>query len=101
MLACLRQQKARDLALYRKKVLLKWVFNFFKNKIYTFHVFGFIVVCQGVIFPTAFAPRIDKERRIPFLPDDPYVLISSKRFNAVPIIAGLTEHEAAYCAACI
>ena len=42
-----------------------------------------------------FGPRVDIERKSPFLPDYPKALIKEKRFNAVPIITGLTRNEGA------
>ena len=45
------------------------------------------------MYPVAFGPRIDKERDSPFLPDDPEKLVTLGQFNAVPLIAGLTQNE--------
>ena len=45
------------------------------------------------MYPVAFGPRIDLERNIPFLPDDPFKLMIEKRFNQVPMIVGLNSDE--------
>lgn len=41
-----------------------------------------------------FGPRMDTERKNPFLPAEPRNLIKEKRFNSVPIIMGLMQNEA-------
>lgn len=46
-------------------------------------------------YPIAFGPRIDVERKMPFLPDDPRNLIRQKRINSVPLIAGVNRNEGA------
>ena len=43
-----------------------------------------------------FGPRLDKERKNPFLPAEPRTLIKEKRFNSVPIIMGLMQNEASF-----
>lgn len=45
------------------------------------------------IFPVAFGPRIDSERKSPFFPDNPRKLITEKRFYSVPFITGVTQNE--------
>lgn len=40
-----------------------------------------------------FGPRVDPERPSPFLPDKPHKLVKQKRFNSVPLIAGVTQNE--------
>lgn len=48
------------------------------------------------MFPIAmFHPRLDAERKNPFLPEDPLKLIEQKRFNAVPFMTGVTQNEGA------
>jgi hypothetical protein len=46
-------------------------------------------------YPIAFGPRIDIERKSPFLPGDPRKLMESKQINSVPIISGLNKNEGA------
>ena len=46
-------------------------------------------------YPVAFGPRIDIERKLPFLPGHPRELMESKQFNSVPIISGLNKNEGA------
>ncbi|XP_046639321.1 venom carboxylesterase-6-like isoform X4 [Daphnia pulicaria] len=72
LLACLRNTDAKQIMESRKKLM--------------------IPIALG-LYPVAFGPRIDSERDSPFLPDSPKNLMSSKQFNHVPIIAGLTKDE--------
>ena len=44
------------------------------------------------LYPIAFRPRIDSERKLPFLPDEPPQLVSSKQFNRFPFINGLNSN---------
>ncbi|KZS20997.1 Liver carboxylesterase 1 [Daphnia magna] len=72
LLACLRSKPARALAIFRKKIeVLR-------------------------IVPIAFGPRIDRERKLPFISDDPRKLIEQNRINSVPLITGLNENEGAF-----
>ncbi|XP_046452283.1 venom carboxylesterase-6-like [Daphnia pulex] len=72
VLSCLRNKPARELAIFRKKI------EVFK------------------IIPIAFGPRIDTERELPFIPDEPKNLIEQKQINEVPLIMGLNENEGAF-----
>ena len=47
------------------------------------------------MLPIAFGPRVDRERKNPFLPDHPRQLIKNDRFNQVPFITGLNQNEGA------
>lgn len=53
------------------------------------------------MLPLTFTPRIDSERKDPFLPAHPQVLIQEKRFNSVPFMTGQTENECAFFVASI
>ena len=57
---------------------------------------------QGLsVFPIGiFTPRVDVERDAPYLPAHPQELIQQKRFNAVPYISGLNQHEGLLFVAC-
>lgn len=74
MLRCLRSKNAREILNYRKKMKV------FKNFSY----------------PLAFGPRIDIERKIPFISHHPKLLIERKQFNHVPYITGATANEAGF-----
>jgi len=50
----------------------------------------------GFYSQVKFGPRVDKERKNPFLPAEPKTLIQHKRFNSVPIIMGLMQNEASF-----
>lgn len=53
-----------------------------------------IVMQAGMkLLPTTFVPRVDAEREFPFLPDHPEKLVAEKKFNKVPLIAGVTANE--------
>ena len=49
----------------------------------------------------AFVPRIDIERKSPFLPKHPERLISEGSFNPVPFITGATRNEGGFFIACV
>jgi len=53
------------------------------------------------LFPLAFVPRIDIERKSPFLPKHPEHLISEGSFNPVPFITGATRNEGGFFIACL
>ena len=46
--------------------------------------------------PIAFGPRIDVERKDPFLPMKPEDIIKSKSFSQIPFITGVTANEAGF-----
>jgi len=46
--------------------------------------------------PVAFGPRIDVERKYPFLPKHPVDIIKSGSFNHVPFITGVNSNEAGF-----
>lgn len=48
------------------------------------------------VLPIAFGPRIDVERKNPFLPAEPRELVKEGRFNSVPTIMGLNANEGAF-----
>lgn len=52
------------------------------------------------MFPLAFVPRVDVERRLPFLPAHPEDLVAQRKFNQVPLILGVTKNEGALVSAC-
>lgn len=47
-----------------------------------------------------FGPRVDLEREQPFIPGSPEQIVSQRKFNAVPFIAGVTANEGFLFAAC-
>lgn len=52
------------------------------------------------IFPLVlFGPRVDVERKSPFLPAEPTELIRKKQFSSVPYIMGVTQNEGVMMAA--
>jgi len=71
---CLQTKRAREILNYRKKMKV------FKNFSY----------------PLAFGPRVDAERKDPFVPRHPKQLIERKQFNHVPYITGATRNEAGF-----
>ncbi|KAK4008458.1 hypothetical protein OUZ56_013598 [Daphnia magna] len=71
MVACLRTKPAREIVGFRRKIEIM------------------------IEYPIAFGPRVDVERKLPFLPDDPRNLIKHKRINSVPLITGLNSNEGA------
>jgi hypothetical protein len=52
------------------------------------------------MFPMAFVPRIDGERKLPFVPARPEKLIMEKKFNQVPLILGVVRNEGALVSSC-
>lgn len=56
------------------------------------NIFFFFKIFGG--FPIGYwLPRVDVERRSPFLPAEPEKMIREKRFNSVPFITGIASHE--------
>lgn len=53
-------------------------------------------VFKNFSYPLAFGPRIDIERKIPFISHHPKVLIERKQFNHVSYITGATANEAGF-----
>ncbi|EFX66424.1 hypothetical protein DAPPUDRAFT_116426 [Daphnia pulex] len=51
-------------------------------------------------FPIAFVPRIDHERKLPFVPARPEKLFTEKKFNQVPLILGVQRNEGALVSSC-
>lgn len=50
--------------------------------------------CQIMqVFPVGFGPRVDVERKWPFLPAEPRALMESKHIHPVPVIIGTTRNE--------
>ncbi|KAI9554675.1 hypothetical protein GHT06_019951 [Daphnia sinensis] len=74
LLACLRTKKAEEIAGIRKYFTIGLGFG---------------------MFPLAFVPRIDVERRLPFLPAHPEDLVAQRKFNQVPLVLGVTKNEGA------
>ncbi|KAF0293576.1 Esterase FE4 [Amphibalanus amphitrite] len=48
------------------------------------------------VLPILYKPRVDRESRLPFLPNDPYSALESGDFNAVPWMMGLNQDEGAF-----
>ncbi|XP_046451732.1 venom carboxylesterase-6-like isoform X1 [Daphnia pulex] len=71
LLTCLRKAPARKMAGFRRQIQIM------------------------LEYPIAFGPRIDIERKSPFLPGHPRELMESKQFNSVPVISGLNKNEGA------
>nr|CAH0110476.1 unnamed protein product [Daphnia galeata] len=71
LLTCLRKVSARKMAGFRRQIEIM------------------------IEYPIAFGPRIDIERKSPFIPGDPRKLMESKQINSVPIISGLNKNEGA------
>ncbi|XP_046639314.1 venom carboxylesterase-6-like isoform X1 [Daphnia pulicaria] len=75
LLQCLRTRSAEDIVGIRRNIALPEL------------GFG--------MFPMAFVPRIDRERKLPFVPARPEKLIMEKKFNQVPLILGVVRNEGA------
>ena len=65
---------------------------FYRCMLYIQLRFMFEILKALSLYPIAFRPRIDSERKLPLLPDEPAKFVSSKQFNRVPFINGLNSN---------
>ena len=98
VIACLQSKQAEEVANFNKKTKVKMFKILSKGSNWE----TILNQDEGLgAFPIdVFSPRIDIERESPFLPAHPKELIKEKRFNAVPYISGLNEHEGIIFVAC-
>ncbi len=72
----------------------------FKKNLVILFFFKFVLKQGFGMFPMAFVPRIDRERKVPFVPARPEKLITARKFNQVPLILGVVQNEGALVTSC-